>query len=103
MRERKRRCCSSAFLGADGTAENLQNQGRSPGLGHADRGGHSKTTNLRVVEIICVGYLRDQPSQGKGGFWTVEYYQSYFDVDTRTVRHSSSFFPDFEQPTYLDI
>jgi len=57
-----------SFLGADGTAENLQNQGRSPGLGHADR-----------------GYLRDQPSQGKGGFWTVEYYQSYFDVDTRTV------------------
>ncbi|KAG8959892.1 hypothetical protein FRC03_007336 [Tulasnella sp. 419] len=29
------------------------------------------------------GYLRDQPQPG--GFWTVEYYQPYFDVDTKTV------------------
>lgn len=56
-----------SFLGADEATGNLQGR-RSPGLGNADR-----------------GYLRDQPSQGKGGFWTVEYYQPYFDVDTQTV------------------
>jgi hypothetical protein len=44
------------------------------------------------AEMVSVGYLRDQPSQGKGGFWTVEYYQSYFDVDTHTVRPSSGSF-----------
>jgi hypothetical protein len=31
------------------------------------------------------GYFEDPPSRG-GGFWTVEYYQQYFDVDTKTVR-----------------
>ncbi|KAF7762127.1 hypothetical protein Agabi119p4_8720 [Agaricus bisporus var. burnettii] len=33
------------------------------------------------------GYLHDSPAHGKsgGGFWTVEYYQQYFDVDTQTV------------------
>ncbi|KAJ7189751.1 hypothetical protein GGX14DRAFT_701960 [Mycena pura] len=39
---------------------------RSPGLGNADR-----------------GYLQEQKSSG--GFWTVEYYQCYFDVDTSAV------------------
>ncbi|KAG9029253.1 hypothetical protein FRB95_005527 [Tulasnella sp. JGI-2019a] len=29
------------------------------------------------------GYLRDQPSAS--GFWTVDYYRQYFDVDTSTV------------------
>jgi hypothetical protein len=32
------------------------------------------------------GYFEDPPSRGGGGFWTVEYYQQYFDVDTKTVR-----------------
>lgn len=34
------------------------------------------------------GYLSEETTQrkGTGGFWTVEYYQSYFDVDTKTVR-----------------
>ncbi|KAF9453357.1 Yip1-domain-containing protein [Macrolepiota fuliginosa MF-IS2] len=33
------------------------------------------------------GYLRDPATQGKGsgGFWTLDYYQQYFDVDTKTV------------------
>jgi len=31
------------------------------------------------------GYLHDQPAKTGSGFWTVEYYQSYFDVDTTTV------------------
>ncbi|KDQ18414.1 hypothetical protein BOTBODRAFT_171259 [Botryobasidium botryosum FD-172 SS1] len=32
------------------------------------------------------GYLRsDQTPQGNAGFWTIEYYQQYFDVDTKTV------------------
>ncbi|KAF9467231.1 hypothetical protein BDZ94DRAFT_1305706 [Collybia nuda] len=59
-----------SFLGADGGTGNIntQNQARSPGLGNTDR-----------------GYLQDQPARGKGGFWTVEYYQPYFDVDTQMV------------------
>ncbi|KAG8897262.1 hypothetical protein FRB99_008276 [Tulasnella sp. 403] len=32
---------------------------------------------------VSRGYLRDQPSAG--GFWTLDYYQQYFDVDTKTV------------------
>ena len=31
-----------------------------------------------------IGYIPDRSA--KSGFWTVEYYQSYFDVDTKTVR-----------------
>lgn len=30
------------------------------------------------------GYLQDQP-KGSSGFWQIEYYQPYFDVDTKTV------------------
>ncbi|KAI0786347.1 Yip1-domain-containing protein [Abortiporus biennis] len=30
------------------------------------------------------GYIPDRPAQ-PGGFWTIEYYQPYFDVDTKTV------------------
>ncbi|KAF9260747.1 Yip1-domain-containing protein [Marasmius fiardii PR-910] len=52
-----------SFLGAD------PNAGRAAGVGNTDR-----------------GYLQDQPHPRKtGGFWTVEYYQPYFDVDTKTV------------------
>ncbi|KAF8065049.1 hypothetical protein FPV67DRAFT_1671337 [Lyophyllum atratum] len=48
---------------------NVPPMGRSPGLGNADR-----------------GYLQDQPSRkATSAFWTVEYYQPYFDVDTQTV------------------
>ncbi|KAF8184102.1 hypothetical protein K438DRAFT_1838273 [Mycena galopus ATCC 62051] len=55
-----------SFLGdADGAAANAGGA-RSPGMGNADR-----------------GYLAD--NKPPGGFWTVEYYQCYFDVDTRTV------------------
>lgn len=39
------------------------------------------------------GYLQDQPQRkGSSGFWTVEYYQSYFDVDTKTVRQQHPWF-----------
>lgn len=31
------------------------------------------------------GYLQGQSQRKSGGFWTVEYYQPYFDVDTQTV------------------
>ncbi|KAJ7455053.1 Yip1-domain-containing protein [Mycena latifolia] len=31
------------------------------------------------------GYLQNRGAQPLGGFWTVEYYQSYFDIDTKTV------------------
>jgi protein YIPF1/2 len=37
------------------------------------------------TEYRLPGYLHDESSQSKGGFWTVEYYQPYFDVDTQTV------------------
>jgi protein YIPF1/2 len=42
----------------------------------------SATTNISVP-----GYLQDQPNRQKGssGFWTIEYYQPYFDVDTKQV------------------
>ncbi|KAJ7291813.1 hypothetical protein C8J57DRAFT_1113670, partial [Mycena rebaudengoi] len=58
-----------SFLGADaggGTGNDLGGP-RSPGLGNADR-----------------GYLQNQ-GKAAGGFWTIEYYQPYFDVDTKTV------------------
>ncbi|KAF7342952.1 hypothetical protein MVEN_01725200 [Mycena venus] len=54
-----------SFLGDTGSGN--QSGARSPGLGNADR-----------------GYLQDQ-GKSAGGFWTVEYYQCYFDVDTKTV------------------
>jgi len=58
-----------SFLGegAGTNAGNAPNQGRSPGVGNADR-----------------GYLQNQ-GKGSSGFWTIEYYQEYFDVDTKTV------------------
>ncbi|KAJ7510615.1 hypothetical protein B0H11DRAFT_1955470 [Mycena galericulata] len=58
-----------SFLGDAGGGTGIGNQGgpRSPGVGNADR-----------------GYLQDQ-GKPAGGFWTVEYYQPYFDVDTKTV------------------
>jgi hypothetical protein len=39
------------------------------------------------VASVDRGYLSDQPHQRKsnGGFWTVEYYQVYFEVDTKEV------------------
>ncbi|KAJ7136284.1 Yip1-domain-containing protein [Mycena filopes] len=55
-----------SFLG-DANGNEGQGGARSPGLGNADR-----------------GYLQDQ-GKPAGGFWTVEYYQCYFDVDTKTV------------------
>ncbi|KAF7358968.1 hypothetical protein MSAN_01237200 [Mycena sanguinolenta] len=65
--KKARKACSSnarTFLGdADGTGSGA----RSPGLGNADR-----------------GYMQDQ-GKAAGGFWTVEYYQVFFDVDTKTV------------------
>ncbi|KAJ7447002.1 hypothetical protein FB451DRAFT_1355013 [Mycena latifolia] len=62
---------NAAFLGEDGGGGGGGGGGaglRSPGVGNADR-----------------GYLQDRGAQSSGGFWTVEYYQSYFDVDTKTV------------------
>ncbi|KAH0578622.1 hypothetical protein H2248_003760 [Termitomyces sp. 'cryptogamus'] len=58
-----------SFLGADGDigSDNSRSQGRSPGLGNADR-----------------GYLQNQ-RKATSAFWMVEYYQPYFDVDTQTV------------------
>ncbi|KAF7800018.1 hypothetical protein EIP86_011261, partial [Pleurotus ostreatoroseus] len=39
------------------------------------------------AEGFPLAYMPDQSTKS-GGFWTVEYYQPYFDVDTRTVRRS---------------
>jgi hypothetical protein len=47
---------------------------------------------ILVQMLVCSnfssGYLSEETTQkkGAGGFWTVEYYQPYFDVDTKTVR-----------------
>ncbi|KAL5497754.1 hypothetical protein ACEPAH_2685 [Sanghuangporus vaninii] len=38
----------------------------------------------RGTSNVDRGYLTDQPQQ-RSGFWTFEYYQRYFDVDTKTV------------------
>ncbi|KAE9402652.1 Yip1-domain-containing protein [Gymnopus androsaceus JB14] len=38
------------------------------------------------VSNVDRGYLSDQPQRkSNGGFWTVEYYQVYFEVDTKEV------------------
>lgn len=49
--------------------------------------------NVIFVQMLACsnsasGYLSEETTQqkGTGGFWTVEYYQLYFDVDTKTVR-----------------
>ncbi|KAJ7066935.1 Yip1-domain-containing protein, partial [Mycena amicta] len=60
-------------------------------LGNADRGSFQFTA----------GYLQDR---GKpSGFWTVEYYQCYFDVDTKTVLHRcySTLIPTSATSDYL--
>ncbi|KDR77022.1 hypothetical protein GALMADRAFT_225171 [Galerina marginata CBS 339.88] len=59
-----------SFLGADATAQNLSNPQRSAGVGNTDR-----------------RYLSDESNRPKGGgsFWTIDYYQPYFDIDTQTV------------------
>ena len=43
---------------------------------------------LLACPNFASGYLSEETTQRKstGGFWTVEYYQPYFDVDTKTVR-----------------
>ncbi|KAF8639227.1 hypothetical protein AX17_001712 [Amanita inopinata Kibby_2008] len=56
-----------SFLGSN-DAPGIGSENRNIGVGNADR-----------------GYLQDQPRKGSLSFWTVEYYQSYFDVDTQTV------------------
>ena len=40
-----------------------------------------------------LGYIQDESRQrvGSSAFWTVEYYQPYFDVDTTAVRPRPSF------------
>ena len=42
---------------------------------------------LHVLNFLS-GYLSEETAQKKsaGGFWTIEYYQPYFDIDTKTVR-----------------
>jgi len=58
------------------------------------------TSNLHF-QYFVLGYLQDHPhpSKSNASFWNVEYYQSYFDIDTRTVltRCYSTLLP-FSQP-----
>ena len=36
--------------------------------------------------LVDVDYIAEENRQkGGGGFWTIEYYQPHFDVDTQTV------------------
>ncbi|KAG1867528.1 hypothetical protein C8R48DRAFT_772020 [Suillus tomentosus] len=72
-----------SFLGADARAEQRTQSG-APNL---DR-----------------GYLTDHTThKGSSGFWTVDYYQPYFDVDTSTVlkRCYTTLLPT--SPSYLTI
>ncbi|KAF6746025.1 Yip1 domain family protein [Ephemerocybe angulata] len=59
-----------SFLGTDTRAgPGTPKPQRSAGVGNADR-----------------GYLAEEARpKATGGFWTIEYYQSYFDIDTKTV------------------
>lgn len=45
---------------------------------------HSRDYVMRQNTKGNAGYLSDQP-QRSSSFWTFEYYQQYFDVDTNTV------------------
>ncbi len=36
------------------------------------------------VDHLLSGYIPDKAAR-PSGFWTVEYYQPYFDIDTKTV------------------
>ncbi|CAA7266280.1 unnamed protein product [Cyclocybe aegerita] len=77
-----------SFLGADASGtRNASNPPRSAGVGNADR-----------------RYLADEANQrkGGGGFWTLDYYQPYFDVDTQTVlkRCYTTLIPT-AAPTYI--
>ncbi|KAJ7452010.1 Yip1-domain-containing protein [Mycena latifolia] len=56
--------CAQLFSGTTAQAE-------AAGQGHARPG-----WGMRIA---------DRGAQSSGGFWTMEYYQSYFDVDTKTV------------------
>ncbi|KAF5350435.1 hypothetical protein D9756_008660 [Leucocoprinus leucothites] len=58
--------------------EGLQFKTFLPSNGQANSAGAGNTDR---------GYLRDQNAQSKssGGFWTIDYYLQYFDVDTQTV------------------
>lgn len=75
----------SAFLGADASGGPGNTQGvRSPNV---DRG--ASQVECVIFRLTCVwpGYIQDENRQraGLAGFWTIEYYQPYFDVDTSTV------------------
>jgi hypothetical protein len=75
-----------SFLTADATAARPFNSQRSPGIGNTDR-----------------RYIAEENRQkGDGGFWTIEYYQPYFDVDTQSVlkRCYTTLIPT-AAPTYL--
>jgi protein YIPF1/2 len=69
-----------AFLGADPSAG-----AAGAGVGHANRGHSYECFHLIAANSkASIGYIQDE-RKGAGGFWTVEYYQAYFDVDTQTV------------------
>lgn len=78
----------TAFLGTD-TRGSTPNPQRSAGVGNADRGYLAEET-------------RPKAGSATSGFWTVEYYQSYFDIGTKTVleRCYSTLNP-LAAPTYV--
>jgi hypothetical protein len=75
-----------AFLGADG-AGGLGN-GQTARSSNLDRGVPVPYVNNALLNFGA-GYIQDENRQraGSSGFWTIEYYQPYFDVDTSMVCH----------------
>lgn len=72
-----------AFLGTDARQA-------TPVVSPAGRGSRGALTFDRTARATCIygfctGYIPDGSAKS-GGFWTIEYYQPYFDVDTKTVR-----------------
>ncbi|KAF8586901.1 Yip1-domain-containing protein [Ramaria rubella] len=70
-----------SFLGDEGAANSSQNPQTS---GSTSRG-RLGPQGMRGVLMNIAGYYGEQPPTGSSGFWTIEYYQKYFDVDTKMV------------------
>ena len=70
----------AAFLSTDARAAGEGNTGApSPGTCYVC------PALLQINPCYTTGYFSNGPSKSSG-FWQLEYYQPYFDVDTKTVR-----------------
>lgn len=72
--------CFTAFLGSEeANAQANSGAGTSPGMGFM-----RVVVSLILTHRLTEGYRTDTTG-ANSSFWNVEYYQKYFDVDTKTV------------------